>query len=997
MSKLGCSVLLLLAAALSNSALAAPTPPGATISPATTVITYTSGPLSGINPSGTTGVVDPVCIPNSCDDFALTIDLPQSYRDTHEDDVVLVRLSWTNASNDFDAYWHDPADKSLTNSATSANPETMALPISYLPNGTYTIRMVTYDVETPDTYTGTISLIASPDLPPPPSGRLSGVYLSGTDLFSCNTHLRGESPLGNHDGDSEPGIKIDKDGKAYVGGLGGTPTGGIGFWRVSDPCAQTFDFIPIPDGSLGGGDVDVEIAPVKNANGFYNIYTSSLVLPNITSSVSMDGGATFIPNVLSDQTPVNDRQWNACYGANTLWLSFRQLNSGNQLLVYRSDNAGLPGTFVGPFPVYLPDLPTMPGIDAQLGNMVCDQRPGANLANPALPMAGPNGEGNLYHGFMNTASPPKIYVAVSKDFGVTWHCKLVYTGVASDNFRFDFSSVAVDQAGNVYTAWSDEHYVYYAVSGDQGEHWSAPYRVSNGAGTKTSMFPFMDAGSAGRLVFTWYGASSSLGSSNPGAKYHVWFARCDNALAPLSGDLPVFEQVRVTDHVMHTGPICLQGTACTSGRELAEDFEIGIDPSNGGAMITYTDNGAEGGTYVARQIAGKSSISGKTVVDHSLECPRNTDNCKLVVIGSPCSLPGIRVASDDVGDAQPQDDHFDIEWVAVAEPQPDRVVLTMKVKSLSPTLFPVGTVWRMAWSGGGASWFARMLSCPTGVSYDYGTVGTVSTIIGPADGGTYSPDGTISITMLKSHIGNPTPGSVLAGVTGSTRAQAGVCPPPPGPAGVAEDIDVSGSGSYTLIAPGYCGVVPTLVQNFTGAPSQGGVDLQWSAEVAGDVVSWNLYRGAGDGAMARVNSAPIPVGQGGSAFRYHDAPSAGGTYTYRLAGVRGDGGETTMAETQVQLAGPAAPLSLTVAGANPFRGRTALTYSLPRRSPVEISVYTVTGQRVATLVDRVEEAGPHGAVFDVRQASGRAIGAGFYIVRMRTGEGERRVRLIALD
>jgi hypothetical protein len=198
----------------------------------------------------------------------------------------------------------------------------------------------------------------------------------------------------------------------------------------------------------------------------------------------------------------------------------------------------------------------------------------------------------------------------------------------------------------------------------------------------------------------------------------------------------VFEQVRVTGSRDAHGPDGLNGTACTSGRELAEDFEIGVDPSDGSSFITYTDNGAEGGTYIAREIAGPSAIAGKVVVDRSNECPRNTGECHVTAIGNPCTPPGVRMSTDDVGDATPPDDQRDIEWIAVAEPfgmgaGQDRLVFTMKVRSLNPALLPTPAAWRMHWSFSGTQYYVRMLSCPTGVSYDYGTVGTTWTSIGP--------------------------------------------------------------------------------------------------------------------------------------------------------------------------------------------------------------------------------------------------------------------------
>ena len=87
-------------------------------------------------------------------------------------------------------------------------------------------------------------------------------------------------------------------------------------------------------------------------------------------------------------------------------------------------------------------------------------------------------------------------------------------------------------------------------------------RVSNGPMTNTCSMPMLEAGSAGRIVFGFYGTSAS-GSQPPqsdGAQWHYFQVRCNNALDAT----PVFEQVQVSDHVMHTGRICEDGINCAA-------------------------------------------------------------------------------------------------------------------------------------------------------------------------------------------------------------------------------------------------------------------------------------------------------------------------------------------------------------------------------------------------------------------------------------------------
>jgi hypothetical protein len=60
---------------------------------------------------------------------------------------------------------------------------------------------------------------------------------------------------------------------------------------------------------------------------------------------------------------------------------------------------------------------------------------------------------------------------------------------------------------------------------------------------------------------------------------------------------------------------------------------------------------------------------------------------------------------------------------------------------------------------------------------------------------------------------------------------------------------------------------------------------------------------------------------------------------------------------------------------NPFNPATAIEFHLPVRSRVEITVYNVLGQRVATLLDRELPPGSHSVTWD---ADGYASGVYFY-------------------
>ena len=64
---------------------------------------------------------------------------------------------------------------------------------------------------------------------------------------------------------------------------------------------------------------------------------------------------------------------------------------------------------------------------------------------------------------------------------------------------------------------------------------------------------------------------------------------------------------------------------------------------------------------------------------------------------------------------------------------------------------------------------------------------------------------------------------------------------------------------------------------------------------------------------------------------------------------------------------------------NPFNPSTTISFSIPKQSYIILSVYNITGQKVATLVDKHMSAGSHSVIFD-----GSDLGSGVYLYRLES-------------
>lgn len=81
---------------------------------------------------------------------------------------------------------------------------------------------------------------------------------------------------------------------------------------------------------------------------------------------------------------------------------------------------------------------------------------------------------------------------------------------------------------------------------------------------------------------------------------------------------------------------------------------------------------------------------------------------------------------------------------------------------------------------------------------------------------------------------------------------------------------------------------------------------------------------------------------------------------------------------------------------NPFNSGTVIRFELPADEEVELAVFNLAGQQVATLVEGVREGGSYAINWDGRDDRGQELASGVYLYRLRAGERMETRRLLLL-
>lgn len=598
-----------------------------------------------------------------------------------------------------------------------------------------------------------------------------------------------------------------------------------------------------PDGSydhqsVGGGPYPPALAPVLGnaVNKGHAVYYCSQAGVTAFCSRSDDGGLNF-----AGSQPIYNAVTDGCGGIHghvkvapdgTVYVPNRGCNGVQSLTV--SEDAGT----------------TWQVRHVQGQGWTAKAPPG--ILDPSVGIAS---DGTLYFTWVSSENDGgHVMAAVSHDKGVSWslptdigaaqniHNGVFVAAVAGDPQRAAVGYIGTETPGDHQaTDFKGVWYAYIATTYDGGQTWAVVNATPNDPVQREACIWNQGGSSPCRNLLDF----NDITIDNKGRVLYAYADGCvgDCIAAPpnsFSSKASVARQSGGRGLLASFDPQepAIPQAACLFGhRDDLASYLNWRTPDNGGADIesykvlrgTSPNNLAQIGTATG----GKASYTDRStdptvatyyyqIIAHNAQGDGAASNIVPLTIAprveptGACLLPGVQVVVDPVGDASDTQAQHDITSVSISEPDDlaGKLVFTIKVVNLSAPVLPD---WRFAVRfgtpnapppdpilGAQEDWY---VSYASGIEeFSYGTTGVpqnapgrVFTKLGNLDPASHiDPDGTITLVLPKSAIGNPTPGQGITSVFGSVRAY--------GPTGGTNETipDSTGTGSYALRSSTLC-------------------------------------------------------------------------------------------------------------------------------------------------------------------------------------------------
>ena len=247
--------------------------------------------------------------------------------------------------------------------------------------------------------------------------------------------------------------------------------------------------------------------------------------------------------------------------------------------------------------------------------------------------------------------------------------------------------------------------------------------------------------------------------------------------------MPFVTQTRVGNTVTLAWNESDDGNSPITGYQILRGTSSGTETplaTISGSQTRYTDVTATDATKTYYYKVVATNAIGSSCGNSEIAAPYVGDRCSGIVIHQNLASHPESTGGGS-GAAQAPLPQLLIDYIAVGEPPAtNQLMFKMKVGNL--TTVPPNCRWRMVWNSPASpneQFFVGMTTDQnSAVTFEYGTVATASLVVlgvptenplGTADAASnFNADGTITIFVPKTVVGNPQPGDLLGAVNGRT-------------------------------------------------------------------------------------------------------------------------------------------------------------------------------------------------------------------------------------
>jgi hypothetical protein len=173
-------------------------------------------------------------------------------------------------------------------------------------------------------------------------------------------------------------------------------------------------------------------------------------------------------------------------------------------------------------------------------------------------------------------------------------------------------------------------------------------------------------------------------------------------------------------------------------------------------------------------------------------------------------------------------------------------------------------------------------------------------------------------------------------------------------------------------------LIPVELTSFTATANLNSVTLNWSTATETNNSGFEVQRNSGEGFVNVGTVSGKGTTTDPQSYAFTDEALSPGLYIYRLKQTDFDGTFEYSNEIQVQITVPV-NYTLHQNYPNPFNPSTVIEYSLPQQSFVTISIYSILGEVVRTLVNESVDAGYQKVTFDASE-----LPSGMYVYQIKT-------------